>query len=315
MNYIVGIDIGGTKVALGIVGEDGKLYHQTKIATDLSISPKEMIDRMSDQINQLVKNSGVSFEQVLGIGIGAPGPLDSKQGVITCPPNLPNWHNVEIVRMLVEIYQIPVLLENDCNAATLAEKWIGASQNNEHFVYLTISTGIGAGIYADGRLISGKSGNAGDIGHIMMDPSYGTCTCGQDGCFEWIASGTAIARQGSEILGRSVTAEEVFTLYRNKDPRVQDCINTIFSVIGAGCTTIVNAFDPEKVVIGGGVSKVGDPLFQAVRSYVRTHALSPSGRETEIVTSGLDQHSGTIGAAALLLQDKDALDKLSVNTI
>ncbi|KHE72310.1 ROK family protein [Halobacillus sp. BBL2006] len=313
MNYIVGIDIGGTKVAIGIVGEDGKLYHHTKIATDLSISPKEMIHRLSEAINHLVKTSGISFEQVLGIGIGAPGPLDSKRGIITCPPNLPNWHNVEIVCMLEELYQIPVRLENDCNAATLAEKWIGASQNNDYFVYVTISTGIGAGIFADGRLISGKSGNAGDIGHIMMDPTYGTCTCGQNGCFEWIASGTAIARQGSEILGQSVTAEEVFTLYRNKDPRVQDLINNIFTVIGAGCTTIVNAFDPEKVVIGGGVSKVGEPLFQAVRSYVQTHALSPSGRETEIVTSGLDHHSGTIGAAALLLQDKGALDEISVH--
>ncbi len=309
MNYVLGIDIGGTKVAIGLVGEDGVLYHHAKMPTDIEANPEDVIHRLFGKINSLIEGSGIHFERVLGIGIGAPGPLDSKKGLITCPPNLPKWHNVDIVHLFKEEYQVPVLLENDCNAATLAEKWIGAAQQNEDFIYLTISTGIGAGIYSDNRLISGGSGNAGDVGHMMIDPSYGTCTCGQKGCWEWIASGTGIARQGSELLGRNVTSEEVFSLYNQGDQSIQEMVDSIFTVISAGCTNLINAFDPEKIVIGGGVSKVGDPLFNAIETYVQRFALSPSGRETRIVSSGLDQHAGTIGAAALLFQQEHANDK------
>lgn len=304
MYYVLGIDIGGTKVAIGLVREDGELKHHSKISTDISASPKEMIHQIYRETDDLIEQSGITFDHLLGIGIGAPGPLDSKKGIITCPPNLPNWNNVEIVRGFEERYNLPVRLENDCNAATLAEKWIGAAPYNEDFIYLTISTGIGAGIFSDGRLVSGKSGNAGDVGHMMIDPSYGTCTCGQKGCWEWIASGTAIARQGSELLGKKVTTEDVFERYYMKNPSVQKMIDSIFTVISAGCTNLINAFDPEKVVIGGGVSKVGDPLFKTIQSYVRQYALSPSGRETEIVKAGLDHHAGTIGAAAIIFMQE-----------
>jgi len=302
MNYVLGIDIGGTKVAIGLVGGDGVLYHHAKISTDVTANPEDMVNQIFKEVDALIDQSGIVFDRIIGIGIGAPGPLDSKKGLITCPPNLPKWHNVDIVQWFQDKYQLPVQLENDCNAATLAEKWIGAAQNNEDFIYLTISTGIGAGIISDGRLISGTNGNAGDVGHMVIDPTFGTCTCGQKGCWEWIASGTAIARQGSELLGRTVTAEEVFTLYKQGDSSVQEMIDSIFTVISAGCTNLINAFDPEKLVIGGGVSKVGDPLLNAIQSYIQKYALSPTGRETDIVPSGLEQDSGTIGAAALLFQ-------------
>jgi len=309
MKYVLGIDIGGTKVAIGLVGEDGVLYHHAKVPTDVKANPEDVINQLFGEIDTLIEQSEVQFEKIHGIGIGAPGPLDSKKGLITCPPNLPKWHDVDIVHHFKDKYKLPVQLENDCNAATLAEKWIGAAQSNDDFMYLTISTGIGSGIYSDGRLISGKSGNAGDVGHMVIDPSYGTCTCGQKGCWELIASGTGIARQGTKLLERPVTAEEVFTLYNQGDRSVQEMIDPIFTIIGVGCTNLINAFDPEKIVIGGGVSSVGDPLFNVVQSYVQKYALSPSGRETEIVSSGLDQNAGTIGAAALLFQTEKEIDK------
>lgn len=299
MKYSVGIDIGGTTVAIATVNELGEINEQRVIPTDLSISPGEMIIRISEEVKQVVNSSGIAMDNIIGIGIGAPGPLDSKNGMITCPPNLQTWIDVPIVDLLKKELPLPITLENDANAAALAEKWIGAAQENDDFAYITVSTGIGAGIFADGKLLRGLKGNAGDIGHAVVDPSFGQCSCGQYGCLESIASGTAIAKHGSEILGKDVTTKEVFDQYHEGNEKIIEYIDKVLRVLGVACVSVINTFDPEKIVIGGGVSKVGDLLFNSIRSYVRNYALNPTGRQTEIVPAKLKQNAGVIGAAAL----------------
>ena len=305
MAYAVGIDIGGTKVAIGIVGEEGQVCAQIVIPTDQDRTPAEMIDQICAQVECLVNQSGIAPADLLGIGIGAPGPLDKGRGLIACPPNLPGWIDVPIVETVQRKTLLPVVLENDANAAALAEKWIGAARDSEHFVYVTISTGIGAGLYLDGKLASGSRGNAGDIGHMVIDPAYGTCACGQKGCLEWIASGTAISRRGSELLGAPFTTQEIFERYRAGHAQVTALVHETFTAIGIGCVTLINLFDPERIVIGGGVSQVGAPLFQAVQQYVSRHALNPAGRQTIITPAQLRQNAGVIGAAALILLQKE----------
>ena len=302
MNYAIGVDIGGTKVAIAVVNENGVISHQTVIPTDLTIKPETMIHKISEQIKQVVKNSQIPLEDIIGIGIGAPGPLDSKNGMITCPPNLPTWTDIPIRKLIEDQFSIPVILENDANAAALAEKWIGAAQENENFLYITVSTGIGAGIIDNGQLLRGQKGNAGDIGHMVVDPSFGKCSCGQLGCLESIASGTAIAKRGSKIMGRDVSTKEVFDLFAEKNPEIVAYIESVFKVLGVASVNMINTFDPEKIVIGGGVSKVGDSLFESIRAYVAKYALNPTGRKTEIVPAKLDQSSGVIGAAALCFE-------------
>jgi glucokinase len=302
--YAIGIDIGGTKVAVGIVDAAGQLHSQTIIPTDLERSPREMIEEIIETVEQLIQQSHIPLEQLVGIGIGAPGPLDAKKGCITCPPNLPRWIHVPIVEWFKERFSFPVFLENDANAAALAEKWVGSAKESEHFIYLTISTGIGAGLYLDGKLFTGARGNAGDIGHIVIDPSYGKCTCGQKGCLEWIASGTAIARRGSEIMGTPLSTKEVFQLYQQGEPKIVPFIHEVFNAIGVGCVTLINLFDPEKIVIGGGVSEVGAPLFEAVQSYIHSYALNPDGCKIQVVPASLRQHAGVIGAAAVFFKKK-----------
>ncbi|AWB45233.1 transcriptional regulator [Paenibacillus sp. CAA11] len=300
MSYAIGIDIGGTKTAIGLVNEQGQISAKVTIPTDPAISPSEMVVRIADSAKSLIQDSGVKAEQISGIGIGAPGPLDTAQGRIACPPNLPAWRNFPIVDELAKHFSYPIRFENDATAATLAEKWIGAAQDAEHFVFITISTGIGAGIYMHGKLITGASGNAGDVGHLVIDPTAGHCVCGQDGCWEYIASGTAIARQASELLDREVTTKEAFDLAAQGEPAIRELVDRVFRYIGIGCVTLINTLDPQKLVIGGGVSQVGDPLFQAVRAYVVEHALNPSGRSTPIIPAALQQDAGLIGAAALV---------------
>ncbi|MEX2460216.1 MAG: ROK family protein [Paenibacillaceae bacterium] len=301
MKYSVGIDIGGTKTAMGIVSAIGEVVAERVIHTDLTKTPQQMVQVMADVVIELQQESSIANEQILGVGIGIPGPLDAAAGKFSCPPNLPSWHNFEVAAEMRKHLKFPLQVQNDATSAALAEKWMGAAQSNANFIYITISTGIGCGLFLDGKLFNGFRGNAGDIGHIVIDPSQGTCICGQKGCFEWVASGTAIARQATAIRGQETSTKAAFELYAQKDPQMTELVERVFEYLGMGIVSLINTLDLEKVVIGGGVSQVGDSLFQAIRAYVRRFALSPVGKETEIVPAKLNQNAGLIGAAALTL--------------
>ncbi|MFC0212309.1 mannose-6-phosphate isomerase, class I [Paenibacillus chartarius] len=298
MKYAIGIDIGGTKTAIGLVDPAGHIAAKRVLATEGP--PEAMVVRIAAAVRELCSEAAVEPSQVLGIGIGAPGPLHPASGTIVCPPNLPDWKGFQLVSELQKYVDHPILMENDATAATLAEKWVGAGTDSDHFVYVTISTGIGAGIYMHGQLVTGSTGNAGDAGHIVIDPAAGRCSCGQDGCWEFVASGTAIARQASAKLERPVTAEEAFALASQGDKQMLEVYETAFRQVGVGCVTLINLLDPDKIIIGGGVSKVGDVLFREVARYVEKNALNPSGRQTPVVPAALGQDAGLIGAAALL---------------
>ncbi|MCU6709237.1 ROK family protein [Paenibacillus sp. J5C_2022] len=297
-----GIDIGGTKIAIGLVDEQGTVLAQSTLKTDLSLTPKEMLGRTASEVRRLAEELGIPHSSLEGVGVGAPGPLNTKEGILTCPPNLKSWWGFPVVAELQELLSLPVKMENDATAATLAEKWVGAAQDSEHFVFITISTGIGAGIYLHGKLITGNTGNTGDAGFMFVHPQGDVVHGEPSGYWEQIASGTAIARAASEMLGRQVSTKEVFDQAAAGDPAMTELTERVYTYIGMGCVSLINLLDPAKIVIGGGVSQVGEPLFSAVRAYVAKHALNPSGRETAIVPAQLQQNAGLIGAAALIQQ-------------
>ncbi|WP_168123719.1 ROK family protein [Paenibacillus sp. HB172176] len=300
MSIAIGIDIGGTKIAIGFVNEKGEVIAKSSLKTDLDLSPADMLAKVAQEIRRMTEEQGIPLSDMSGIGIGAPGPLNTKTGKLVCPPNLKSWWDFPVVETLQSLLPLPIKMENDATAATLAEKWVGAAQDAEHFVFLTISTGIGAGIYLHGKLITGATGNAGDAGFMMVHPAGDILKDEPYGYWEQIASGTAIARQASELLGRDVSTKEAFALAAQGDAAVAELVDRVFAYIGIGCVSLINLLDPSKIVIGGGVSQVGEPLFEAVRAYVSKHALNPSGRETEIVPAALQQDAGLIGAAALI---------------
>ncbi|WP_088105364.1 ROK family protein [Halalkalibacter urbisdiaboli] len=301
MSFAVGIDIGGTKIAIGVVSSWGEVVIKDTIAMNVECSPTKMIDDvllcMNKQLHSLPNDILIS-----GIGIGAPGPLNVEKGIILSPTNLPTWQNFAIVNQVKMACPYPVVLENDANAAALAEKLFGAGKDCDDFIYLTVSTGIGAGIISGGVLLSGFQGNAGEIGHLVVDPSAGTCKCGQAGCLYMVSSGKAIAQRGSEIVGSPVSTEDVFNLYFKGHQEITQLVEKAIWGLGVGCVSLINFIEPEKIIIGGGVSKVGEPLFSAIRSYVKNHALHLSGKQTKIIPTSLKQDSGLIGAAALVFQ-------------
>lgn len=295
-----GIDIGGTKIAIGLINEQGEVLAKSSLKTDLTLTPSDMLGQVADEVKKLADEQGVALQDLKGIGVGAPGPLNTKTGTLTCPPNLKSWWGYPVVERLGELLPVPIHMENDATAATLAEKWVGAARDENHFIFITISTGIGAGIYLHGKLITGSTGNAGDAGFMIVHPQDPISQDNASGFWELLASGTAIARQASELLGRDVTSKEAFDLAAQGDPVIGPLIERVYTYIGMGCVSLINLLDPSKIVIGGGVSQVGEPLFSAVRAYAAAHALNPSGRETLIVPAKLQQDAGLIGAAALV---------------
>ncbi|HLR40778.1 MAG TPA: ROK family protein [Virgibacillus sp.] len=299
MEYSVGVDIGGTKIAIGIVESSGELLESMSFPTKSVFDPDQAVERIAFEIKRLITENMLDMHQIIGIGMGAPGPLNAKEGEITTPPNLP-WRYFPIVEKLKKHMNTPILLENDANAAAIAEHWIGSGVGYENFIYLTVSTGIGAGIISDGRLLIGESGNAGDVGHTVVDPAFGVCSCGQEGCLEMIASGTAIAKYGSQVMGRSLSTEDVFHLYHAGEERIIKLLNVIIQRLGAGCVTLINSLDPEAIVLGGGVANSGEHLLNTLQEYISKYALNPKGREVRIIPAELNQNQGVVGAAALM---------------
>ncbi|SDC42126.1 glucokinase [Pelagirhabdus alkalitolerans] len=303
MKKILGIDIGGTKIAIAIIDGRGHVIIQDTIKMNQTLPPSQVFEQMKGCIEDLLRNIEMQTFDLFGIGIGAPGPINNVEGTITNPPNLKKWRGVPIVEWVKTYFGLPVYFDNDANAAALAEKWIGDGQNHQDFVYLTISTGIGAGIVSNDQLLTGSRGNAGDFGHTVIDPSYGKCMCGQEGCLEHIASGTAIAKAISELKERNVSTQEAFAYYRNGDPKVVHYLDGVLRILGIAVVNIINMFEPEVVIIGGGVSQSGDVLLSPIRSYVSKYALNKESRSTPIINSSLKNNTGVIGAAALVLQE------------
>lgn len=304
MRLAVGVDIGGTKTAIGLVDYDGKLLAHMKISTDQGILPSQMISRILDSIETLLQDNSLQEDDIAGIGVGAPGPLDVKNGLISCPPNLPQWIDIPIIQQFQQRFSLPVWLANDASAAALAEKRFGVGRSSDHFVYMTVSTGIGAGFIINGELYTGTRGNAGDLGHMVIDPRVpGFCHCGQKGCFEYVASGTAIARLGTELIGKKLNSIDVFKLYNEGHQQIARMVEEVFERIGMGCVALVNILEPDFIVIGGGLSNVGESLFQAVNDYVSKCALSPLGRKTRVIPSELKNNTGLIGASVLVWEN------------
>lgn len=305
MKTALGIDIGGTKIAYGLVDETGGVLKSGRIATQVGSPPEQTMNRLLAGIDNLLRETGIGWGLLTGVGIGAPGPLNPQEGRLINPGNLRGWERYNVVARLKQHYKGPVRMENDANCAALGEKCFGAAKPYDTFAYMTISTGIGGGLFVDGKLLSGRTGNAGEIGHLAIDPNGGECYCGQKGCLEYLASGTGIARRGTEVFGRPMRAEDVAAAYFAGDERAVRVMNDTFRYIGIGCVTLVNLFEPEAIVIGGGVSAIGEPLLRAVAGYVRQNSFHREAGNIPILRAKLTRDAGVAGAAALVFSIGD----------
>jgi glucokinase len=297
---VLGLDIGGTKIAVGVVDEDGGVLSFLRAPSNPEQGPDESLVRLFELGQQAIADAGV---EVRAVGIGCGGPLDSDRGLLIAPLHLPGWRNVPVTSLAEQAFDRPAFLENDATAAAAGEHRFGAGVGTRHMVYLTISTGVGGGGIVDGRLYRGAEGNGSEFGHVTVDWHGRRCRgCGRQGCLEAYVSGTSIAERAAEAGLPGLSASQVAARANEGDAVARVVWDETIEALACGLTSIVNLFEPELVVIGGGVSNTGELLLGPVRERVRAEAMTPAGHEVDIVRAGLGDQVGVVGAAAIALE-------------
>src|SRR3954468_9134243 len=298
---VLGLDIGGTKLAAGVVDEEGVVHSFVVAPSRAEEGPERTLDRLFELAWRAVAESGVEWEQIRAVGIGCGGPLDAERGVLIAPPHLPGWRNVPVNALARRVFRRPITLENDATAAAAAEHRWGAGAAVRNMVYLTISTGVGGGVVIDGSLYRGSMGNGGELGHVTIDWHGRPCRgCGRRGCLEAYVSGTSITERTQEAGLENTGADEVAAGARAGDPIATAVWDETIEALACGLTSIVNLFEPELVVLGGGVSRSGEQLIGPAREGVRASTMKPAGEGADIVASAFGDHVGVAGAAAIV---------------
>jgi glucokinase len=297
---VLAFDIGGTKLAAGVVDVTGRVHSFGVESTLATEGPESGLARLFDLGRRMVDESGLAWAEIEAVGIGSGGPLDAARGVLIAPPHLPGWRDVPLTALAEKAFGLPTVLENDATAAAAGEHRYGAGAGTRNMIYLTISTGVGGGIVIDGSLYRGATGNGGELGHVTVDYDGRPCRgCGRRGCLEAYVSGTSIAERGTEAGMGNVTSADVAAAARAGDPVATRVWDETTDALACGLTSIVNLFEPELVVLGGGVSTTGEQLIGPVRERVRAEAMGASGKAAQIVQSALGNQVGVVGAAAI----------------
>lgn len=302
-----GVDLGGTNLKLGLVSAEGELLHHHSAATEADRGPDHVLARIADAVRALCDAAPIGLADVSAVGLGAPGPVDWKAGVVVFAPNLPGWRDVPARDRLREHLGRPVVLENDANAAGYGEFRCGAGRDVRNLVLLTLGTGIGGGIVLDGRLFRGPADTGAELGHMVIRHGGRRCGCGNRGCLEAYASATAVvARMGERIEAGDpsalaerpdFTCRDVFEAAQKGDALAKRIVEETADYLASGITSILHVLNPEMVVLTGGMMGAGDSFLNAVRRRVRETAFERASSACEICWSTLGGDAGILGAA------------------
>ncbi len=317
LGFIAGIDIGATSLDIALADVTGVILQRRSEPTDVHLNPEMVLGRCSELVAEMAAARGGSVDQVLGIGVGVPGPVNFSRGVLVAPPLMPGWENFPIRDFFKRTFGSAFLVvDNDVNIMALGEQRAGDGAGLDHFFFIKIGTGIGCGIISNGRIHRGSDGSAGDIGHICVDQNGPLCACGNKGCLEAMAAGPAIlarareaARNGSsptlsrmrEANGGLLRPEDVNAACREGDQASLDIIRASGQKIGEVVAGLVNFFNPSHIFIGGGIANFGNHLLVAIRTVVLQRSLPLATTNLSIKFSEMGSNAGVIGAIALAL--------------
>lgn len=345
---VIGVDFGGTNIRTAVL-QGSKLHSRVSLLTGENPAPTRILPRVYGAIQRALDEAHVALDQIAGIGVATPGPLNNRTGVIYSPPNLPGWDNVPLRNILQQQFNRPAIIENDAHTAGLGEYMFGAGRGSKYMVYLTVSTGIGGGVIINGKILEGANGTAGELGHMTIDRNSDRCNCGNIGCLEYLASGTAIARyaneaiaagQGAELLAFARTMlEHVETVPDQaalpiQDPHTQSLeelddidreleplrvkartvaraaeagiplaraiITNAAEALGIGLVNIIHIYNPDKIILGGGVMQMGPMLMEPALRIVQERAMQAPRDSVQIELAQLGRNAGLIGAGALV---------------
>ena len=321
-DYIVGVDLGGTNIVSLLINSQGRIISKDTRATLAWEGKEKAISQIVNSVISILEKGmrqGISASSIKGVGVGSPGPLDTKKGIIHFAPNLPGWNNIPLVSILEDQLKLPVFLENDANAAALAEWWIGAGTKVDNLVLLTLGTGIGGGIIIGGEVLHGAWDTAAEIGHMIIHEGGLVCGCGKRGCLEAYASATGVikrtvslVKEGRKTLLRElvrghledISCELVYQAAERGDELSREIVEETARYLGIGIASLVNILNPEMIILSGGMTAAGDSLFEPVRKYARKYALEAAIKGVRIVPAKLGNNTGALGAAATVLKRK-----------
>ena len=309
--YCFGVDIGGTTVKMGVFSEEGTLLDKWEIPTRRENGGKAILPDVAQAILDKMKEKTIAKEQVLGVGVTVPAPVVGN-GIVKQTTNL-GWGYTEVDRELGELTGLRIQAANDANAAALGEMWKGGGEGYQNLVMVTLGTGVGGGIIINGKMLTGANGAGGEIGHIVMEPDeVERCGCGKTGCLEQYASATGIARlarrelaetnEDTVLNAETVTAKDVFDAVKVGDPVAIAIAKKFGRYLGHGLASVAALVDPEAIVIGGGVSKAGEILFDFIQGPYMEKAFY-SNKEVDFVLEKLGNDAGIYGAAKMVLED------------
>ncbi len=313
-NLAIGVDLGGTRIKLGAVDDKGKLLHDCTIPTEAEHGPRRIVENIAKGIQSIFTQ--IDSSKVVGIGIGAPGTVDLDGGTVKYPPNFPGWTVFRLGDELKKLFQIPVQVDNDANAAAIGEAKFGAGVGHKDFVMVTLGTGVGGGIILDGKIYRGPFGGAGELGHITIDYNGPKCNCGNYGCVEAYVGQRYLSKRTVEKL-QNHKQSKIVELVNGDISKVEPSIITQAAkqgdefalnvlketgmFLGIALASVLNLFDLRFIIVGGGVAGAGKPLFDSITQTVKSRVLKPISDEVKVVPAQLGDATGVLGAAALVL--------------
>jgi glucokinase len=310
--FLIGVDMGGTNVRMGIVTPEGKVLKKVQYRTDISKGGLALFERLVSNLKDLVQENFKESNQLIGIGIGVAGPIDMKKGLIMEPPNLPGLKGFPLRDFLREKISSSIAIENDANAFTLGEGWVGAAKGCKHYCGITLGTGVGGGIVVAGKILHGVEGMAGEVGHMVINPKGPLCGCGGRGCLEVYASGTGIRRMALEAIEKGkgkgilkwsggdpqqMTSANIFEAAKSGNVTAKRIFNEMGKHLGLGLINLIHLFNPEKIVIGGKVCRAWDYFIGSVMEIVQERSMKGPREKLEIVKAKCGDDAGMLGAA------------------
>lgn len=317
MEYVIAVDLGATNIRTALVTSAGKIVERKEQRTKVAQGYKVVIHQIKELIWDMIKKARVDLQQIRGIGVGSPGPLNTKTGVIIDTPNL-GWKNVGLKDAIEDEFRLPTYVDNDGNLAALGEKWLGAGKEVENLVCLTLGSGIGGGIISQGEIFHGSNDAAGELGHIIVEPEGLKCGCGNYGCMEAYAAGPSMVKRTILAIkeGRKTqlgTADEIspaliYQAALQKDELASQIIKDTGRYLGIGIVSIVNVLNPELIIIGGRVSQMGEMLLNYIKEEVTKRAYLLPAKNISIVLAQLGDDAGIIGASKMVWRNYHYLD-------
>ncbi|WP_066190847.1 ROK family glucokinase [Gracilibacillus timonensis] len=317
-NIIIAIDIGGTTVKIGVISHFGQIIKKWEVNSDKSNNSIHIIDNVWDSILKQLSKMNMEQDNVIGIGIGAPGFVDNKAGLVYEAVNL-GWEMFDLKEKFREKTDLPIFVENDANLAALGENWLGAGESAENLIAVTLGTGVGSGVIANGKILNGCNGTAGEIGHVIVDQQGYLCNCGRVGCLDTIASASGIVRVAEEYIQRNpnsqlarmkqqkhdLEAKDVFDIAKKGEEVSYKIIKRALDILGQALAYSASVINPSRILIGGGLSKAGDFLLDMLKENFTKYALPRIGNQCEVLLAKLGNDAGIIGAAYIVLNKTD----------